>query len=1794
MKESIDPFHELSADEKRELLKKLLQKRAEKEAGSSYPGIIADPEHRYEPFPLTDIQYAYWIGRTGIFELGSVGTHIYMEFETAALDMKRLNLAWQLLIQRHEMLRAIVLPEGLQKILQEVPVYEIFMTDWKHLPPGEIGQRLEANRRSMSHQVFQPDRWPLFEVRSFLTGSDQLRHCISFDLLFVDLMSFQVLIHEWFQLYQNPDVQLAPLPVSFRDYVLAVKRLKTFDIYQRAKDYWFKRLDTLPPSPELALAKSPGALKEYRFFRRHARLEPTRWRRLKQKAQELGLTPAAVLLTTFAETLTLWCKNPRFTLNLIIFNRLPLHEQINKIVGDFTSVNLLEIDHTENLSFTRRATLLQTRLWNDLEHRHISGVTILRELARLHGGSRAFMPVVFTCDIVQGITSSQDTLPSPIPMDYRNGISQTPQIFFDHQVFEDNGALTVNWDTVDELFPEGLLQEMFDANLRLLGRLAEEDELWHECNIQRLPMPQLTQRRQVNATDEPVPDVLLQDLFLRQAKQRPDHPAVITPGGQYTYQEIYARSCQLGHVIRDLGIGPNSLVAVVMDKGWEQVVGVLGILQAGAAYLPISPDNPTQRLWYLLENGAVSLVLTQSWLEESLEWPESVHRILVDTHQLSKSAAPPLAAIQKPEDLAYVIYTSGSTGTPKGVMIDHQGAVNTILDINRRMNIGPSDRVFAVSSLSFDLSVYDIFGTLAAGGAIVLPGPDSLQDPSHWAALMDQAQVTVWNSAPALMSMLVEFLQGRDLPLPGRLRHVMLSGDWIPVLLPGQIKSLSTRGDVQVTSLGGATEASIWSILYPIGEVDPTWDSIPYGRPMTNQQFYVLNSKMVSCPVWVPGTLYIGGKGLAKGYWKDEEKTKSRFILHPQTRERLYNTGDIGYYLPDGNIRFVGREDNQVKIRGHRIELGEIEATLERCPGVRQAFTKVTGEKTGPKRLYAYVVPEEGRESALFTMESVDARAHHLLMEAIRETGRQQSEKMPAEFGQLSGLLDSFNRISTAYMIQALRKLGAYHQAGEHYTIDEFVARFNIQPRYRSLVLHWLAELQQDGWLQKASGGVYSNLRALPVSSMESLWEEVDSFHGLAASKSTLLSYIKNCGENLPALLTGQIDPLEIFFKGGSRETAEELYQFNPFSEYINLLTKDILAAIVQNRHSPRDLNILEVGAGTGGTTAYLLPVLDPANSHYSFTDVSSFFIGPAKEKFSEYDFISYDLFNVEQDPASQGYALHSYDVIVAADVLHNVRDLPVSLEYLRTLLAPGGILLLIEATRNMRLQMITIGLLEEFTRSDRGGLPFLSIETWQQALVAGGYEGWELFPGPDSSMEALGVHVIVSSGPLSTRTFKKKDILYSLRERLPDYMIPSDLMYLKSAPLTTNGKIDRESLPVPNEQMSGSRKLYVAPRNATEQMLADLWVEVLPVDKAGIHDNFFELGGDSLIGIQLIAKANKMGLPLNPRELFQYQTIAELAPVIEQVRSAGKAAPPASEGVKPDASSALVTLQGKGNKTPIFCVHPSTGNIECYFELSRHLGRDRPFYGLQSRALVGGQDPHLQVEEMAAYYIDAIRTVQPEGPYLLGGWSSGGVVALEMARQLSKMGQVTERLLLIEIGAQDFRNTALDQGQVAYVTSLLEETGVYSPPPSPGEGRNGNGQAGGVTQLAGETQHADTMELIRSIQLLPAALEEAEVAFYLQLSQTHIRALQHHVIQPYEGRVVLFVAADRGNRETEPAGSRAEDPYLGWKRTITGELERYEVPGNHFSILKPPQVQVLARQLERSLALLPSLLSSL
>jgi amino acid adenylation domain-containing protein len=623
------------------------------------------------------------------------------------------------------------------------------------------------------------------------------------------------------------------------------------------------------------------------------------------------------------------------------------------------------VDNTTPESFHRRVQRQQEQLWEDLDHRLFSGIHVMRELRRLQGvGPKALMPVVFTSllnldDGGEG-TKWLSRLGEP-----GFAHTQTPQVYLDFIVQEDKGTLILNWDAVDELFPQDLLNDMFQSFQRLLLELASDDAAWDrnlaDNTRQLLPPEQWEIRRQANATEAPLSDELLHTPFLRQVAERPQDLAICAPQRRLTYLETYQRACRIERELLDRGVGPNQMVGVLMAKGWEQIVAVLGIHLAGGAYLPIDSELPPERQRYLIENGTVKIVLIQSELRSLVNVPEGIELLEVDAMEPLKSVPPVPRRRQTPEDLAYIIYTSGSTGQPKGVMIDHRGALNTVLDINQRFGVGPRDRVLALSRLNFDLSVYDIFGLLAVGGAIVIPSKELAQDPSHWTDLVAAEKVTIWNTVPALMQLMTEEMARQDGGgLGSTLRLIMMSGDWIPVNLPGQIQR--ALPEARIVSLGGATEASIWSILYPIDKVDPGWKSVPYGKPMLNQTFQVLNQALAPCPVWVPGNLYIGGIGIAKGYFGDAKKTNASFIQHPVTGERLYRTGDLGRYLPDGNIEFLGREDFQVKIQGYRIELGEIEVRLQEYPGVDNCAVIVREDGAGGKRLVGYVVPQEGAQ----------------------------------------------------------------------------------------------------------------------------------------------------------------------------------------------------------------------------------------------------------------------------------------------------------------------------------------------------------------------------------------------------------------------------------------------------------------------------------------------------------------------------------------------------------------------------------------------------------------------------------------------------------------------------------------------------------------------------------------------------------------------------------------------------------------------------------------------------------------
>ncbi|CAG1019580.1 dihydroaeruginoic acid synthetase [Burkholderiaceae bacterium] len=922
----------------------------EREA-AAMPELVPAPHEWHRPFELTQMQEAYWLGRSDAFALGGVSAHAYWEYEFDSIDIARVRHAVARLIERHDMLRAIVLESGQQQVLPHAPGEGLAVADLRAMGSAAREAALLTVREQMSGRGPRTDRWPLFDLRAHLLPQGRVRFNLSVSLLLVDGMSVELLAREVAALYREPQAELQPLALSFRDVVNALAAFRESAAYRRAKDYWLARLSDMPPAPELALAQSPGAVVGARLARRSILLDEAAWRRFQGHARDNGVFAASALCAAYCAVLARWSKHPRFTLNVLDGQRWPIHPQIQQVVGNFSSTTLTVVDAGDADTLQALARQLQHRRLIDRQHAAYPGVRVLREWNRLNGtASLAGVPVVFNSllDVVGGETDHASAHECYAAL-------QTPQVYLDHQVLPRGRDLELHWDAVEALFPAGMLDTMFDAYAALIGRLADDSAAW-TAPSHGLPSPQ--PRALALEPGFALPEGTLHGHVLPALQRHGERVAIVSSQRTLTHAQTLELVRALAARLTRAGCGPGQLVGVVMDKGWEQVVAVLAINAAGAAYLPIDAALPAERIRHLLERGEVRVLLTQADVDAALDWPAGIERLCVDGVEPAPCDAEPLPeSPARAHDLAYVIFTSGSTGEPKGVMIDHRGALNTVADISRRFAVGADDRVLAVSSLGFDLSVYDVYGLLAAGGAVVVPDAGDIRDPERLVRWMREQRITVWNSVPAVVEMLVEHLAGRGERLPASLRLVMMSGDWIPVTLPDRLRRLSDQ--LTIVSLGGATEASIWSIVHVIGEVGPDWKSIPYGRALAHQQVHVLDHRLGERETWVPGELYISGVGVALGYWRDPAQSDERFIAGAHG-DRMYRTGDWGRYLPNGEIEFLGRDDLQVKVQGFRIELGEIESALQRHPSVRASVVGAVGPRSGGKRLVAHVVPRPG------------------------------------------------------------------------------------------------------------------------------------------------------------------------------------------------------------------------------------------------------------------------------------------------------------------------------------------------------------------------------------------------------------------------------------------------------------------------------------------------------------------------------------------------------------------------------------------------------------------------------------------------------------------------------------------------------------------------------------------------------------------------------------------------------------------------------------------------------------------
>lgn len=891
-----------------------------------------------EVIGLTDLQVAYLMGSKSGMDLGGIDPTFGLEFSLPqSHSVSELDESLRRVTRYCDALGLRIHDETCQKMAahQEVILTHHDARELSHLSRNDLLSRLR-------HQLStRPDAAISVTVVSV---DDKYRVFVSTDLSVIDPTSTLDIIDHWAAALDSPTYQPDWVPVHTSQGWASTRQLG--DDAKKAQAQWSAQLDTFDRvAPELPLAQTPDTADDVQHGHHHLTIPPSDWAALVDVAHQRGLNPVDIPLIAFNEIIRRWSKEPDYCLNVVERPHDQPYSGDASAAGQLAVPGLVPNQSALDSTFGERATQLAEAVNTTRDRSAWSAIRVLRELRRQD--THVTAPIVYTNLIPEGQHGDRRLLGDLVYI-----TSRAPQVWCETQVFLHNGALVIAWHWVKDLFPSSTITTMADALQDLLHEIATEPAIWDSTSPVAVPPHQAREQHDANSTDQPIPLVTLHALADQGAQQHPGRPAIIASDGITTHAELSDQAGRVATVLRQRqGDNQSPLVAVMLPAGASQIAAILGVLRSGSAYVVIDPGLPQSRRRALLERCAVRHVVTTDVVARDVV-PDGVNIVSLPS---CEDAAPTSAdAHGDPGDLAYVIFTSGSTGEPKGVMVTHKSAANTVQDITQRFDIGCDDRVLSLAPANFDLSVFDLFGLLSVGGALVIPEAQQAQNPDHWVDLTTQNDVTVWNTVPAPMRLFVDAVKARSLDVSG-LRVVLLSGDWIPLDLPDRITQHCSQA--KVISLGGATEGSIWSIVYPVTKVDPQWTSIPYGTALANQTMHVVNRSGEPCPTWVVGEIQIGGVGLAQGYFKAPELTEQRFIVDPRTGDRRYRTGDLGRFLPGGCIEILGREDNQVKINGYRVELAEIETCLATSDQISQVVVSAPKHsQTGQRHIIAHAV----------------------------------------------------------------------------------------------------------------------------------------------------------------------------------------------------------------------------------------------------------------------------------------------------------------------------------------------------------------------------------------------------------------------------------------------------------------------------------------------------------------------------------------------------------------------------------------------------------------------------------------------------------------------------------------------------------------------------------------------------------------------------------------------------------------------------------------------------------------------
>ncbi|MCI0737274.1 MAG: amino acid adenylation domain-containing protein, partial [Beijerinckiaceae bacterium] len=896
--------------------------------------------------------------------------HLALEID-GKLDVERLKTSLAQVLDRHEQLRTVYRLESGSVVQHAVPLEKL--PSWFDLADasGWSSSALQADMARRARQPFDLERGPPLRIAAYRRAPDRITLLFCAHHIAIDLWSLLIVvteIGEAYERFRRGQTHKPPPARSYAEFVSWQQNYVESALGESAWEYWRGQLGHALPVLALPtdLPRLPAS--DYRGGSEALRLGPELTAALKELAVQQRVSLFALLLAAYQLLLYRYSGQSEIVVGVPSSGRT--NDAFAGIVGNCVNP-IAVVGHPDpKKCFTGFLREIGEQLRNALVHQNFPFPLLVERLRPERQGDQwpiyqtSFVLQQAQSDVSPGLAAAalgEDSEPfswcgrKASAMGIRERVEN-----FDLKLMAaaTEAGLILSFQFRTALFLPATISRM----ARHFGALLEGIVSLPEARLCELPLLTGAERRQMvvdwNATDETFPrDACLHELFAAQAARTPDAIAVSFDETRLSYAGLNARSNQLAHYLRSRGVGPDTAVGLCAERSAEMVIGILAVLKAGGAYLPLDPADPKERLAYIIKDAAPLLILTQERFAPSL--PESASRFCLDKDwdKITGASTQDPSNVTAPLHLAYVIYTSGSTGRPKGVAAAHLGAVNRLKWMGAYLGVTASDVVLQKTPYGFDVSVWEFFLPLLAGARLAISRPGDHQDPALLAEIIAREGVTILHFVP---SMLRAFLSFAGRPALPALRHVVCSGEALSAELRDQFHA---GQQAQLHNLYGPTEASIDVTAFAFAR-DGDEASVAIGRPVWNTRIYILDGALNPVPVNVAGELYIGGAGLARGYLRRAGLTAERFLPDPlgAAGGRLYRTGDLARYRADGNIEYIGRIDHQVKIRGFRIELGEIEAALLGLSGVRDAVAVALEAPSRGKRLIAYVAGGEETE----------------------------------------------------------------------------------------------------------------------------------------------------------------------------------------------------------------------------------------------------------------------------------------------------------------------------------------------------------------------------------------------------------------------------------------------------------------------------------------------------------------------------------------------------------------------------------------------------------------------------------------------------------------------------------------------------------------------------------------------------------------------------------------------------------------------------------------------------------------